>query len=394
MPRSRMMGAGLASSTRIGSRSNVRQVQGGDKLQGLPGITNKRVGAVRAINIKSYGENRNVVFCINQLGGVGAVSGGNGSRMFGTTSDGVKGCIKGPYGCEQVVREAYLEAYGREPDASGLRTYCLAMTRRRWSKADVIADLKKNGDSFDTDKDGIVDNQDAFPNDPTETQDTDKDGVGDNADAFPNDSTKTKPFSVTDYPLTKFYFEQVWASKSGPDGVLDINTMPIAPEDLPPEARNTTTGELLTIFDLYDKNKDGRITQEEYINEVLKNFVDYVKNTPVNVLDYLDKNNDGIVSKAELFEYLLAKVEGGSASAELIFSILDNNGNDTIEGEELIDIASFIIQDTEGDRVLMGSTLPEGTELYIPSAAGDDGVIKGISEEEGWRTARELERID
>ena len=358
--------------------------------------------------------------------------------MFGTTSDGVKGCIKGPYGCEQVVREAYLEAYGREPDASGLRTYCLAMTRRRWSKADVIADLKKNGDSFDTDKDGIVDNQDAFPNDPTETQDTDKDGVGDNADAFPNDpaetkdsdgdgvgdnadafpndstetkdsdgdgvgdnadafpndSTKTKPFSVTDYPLTKFYFEQVWASKSGPDGVLDINTMPIAPEDLPPEARNTTTGELLTIFDLYDKNKDGRITQEEYINEVLKNFVDYVKNTPVNVLDYLDKNNDGIVSKAELFEYLLAKVEGGSASAELIFSILDNNGNDTIEGEELIDIASFIIQDTEGDRVLMGSTLPEGTELYIPSAAGDDGVIKGISEEEGWRTARELERID
>ena len=38
-----MMGAGLASSTRKGSRSNVRNVQVGDKLQGLPPTTNKRV---------------------------------------------------------------------------------------------------------------------------------------------------------------------------------------------------------------------------------------------------------------------------------------------------------------------------------------------------------------
>ena len=149
MPKSRTMGAGLASSTRKGSRSNVRTVQIGNKLQGLPPTTNKKVEFVsNAIKTRSYGENRNVIFCMNQLGGIGAVSGGNGSRMFGTTSDGVKDCITGPYGCEQLVREAYLEAFGREPDASGLRTYCIAMTKRKWSKADVIADLKKNGDSL------------------------------------------------------------------------------------------------------------------------------------------------------------------------------------------------------------------------------------------------------
>lgn len=34
----------------------------------------------------------------------------------------------------------------------------------------------------DTDRDGVVDTQDAFPNDPTETIDTDGDGVGNNAD--------------------------------------------------------------------------------------------------------------------------------------------------------------------------------------------------------------------
>ena len=45
--------------------------------------------------------------------------------------------------------------------------------------------------SGQSDGDGIGDNADAFPNDPTETMDSDGDGVGDNADAFPNDPTET-----------------------------------------------------------------------------------------------------------------------------------------------------------------------------------------------------------
>ena len=148
MGKIRTMGAGLGGSTakNVNVNSNTG---GGNKKQGLSTTTNKRVQFVsNAIKTRSYGEHRNFVFCMNQLGGVGAVGGGNGSRMFGTTSDGVKDCITGPYGCEQVVREAYLEAYGREPDKSGLRTYCIAMTKRRWSKADIVADLKKNEDSL------------------------------------------------------------------------------------------------------------------------------------------------------------------------------------------------------------------------------------------------------
>jgi len=46
--------------------------------------------------------------------------------------------------------------------------------------------------AVDSDGDGVPDSQDAFPNDPTETQDSDNDGVGDNADVFPNDPTETK----------------------------------------------------------------------------------------------------------------------------------------------------------------------------------------------------------
>lgn len=98
MPRSRMMGAGLASSTRTGSRANVRQVQVGNKLQGLPPTKNVPVEfSLKSINRRAYGEkkSRNVIFCMNQIGGVGAVGGGNGSRTFASTADGVKDCKEG-----------------------------------------------------------------------------------------------------------------------------------------------------------------------------------------------------------------------------------------------------------------------------------------------------------
>ncbi|MFK7733111.1 MAG: SdrD B-like domain-containing protein [Pseudomonadales bacterium] len=42
-------------------------------------------------------------------------------------------------------------------------------------------------ESVDTDGDGTGDNSDTFPSDPTEQADTDNDGTGDNADAFPMD---------------------------------------------------------------------------------------------------------------------------------------------------------------------------------------------------------------
>lgn len=42
---------------------------------------------------------------------------------------------------------------------------------------------------IDTDGDGVPDDEDAFPNDPNESQDTDGDGIGDNADTAPDDPT-------------------------------------------------------------------------------------------------------------------------------------------------------------------------------------------------------------
>jgi len=46
---------------------------------------------------------------------------------------------------------------------------------------------KQLGIEIDSDKDGVPDKDDAFPNNPKESKDTDGDGVGDNQDDYPND---------------------------------------------------------------------------------------------------------------------------------------------------------------------------------------------------------------
>lgn len=54
---------------------------------------------------------------------------------------------------------------------------------------------------LDTDGDGVPDEDDAFPNDPSETTDSDGDGIGDNADTAPDDPTNggdTGPGDETD----------------------------------------------------------------------------------------------------------------------------------------------------------------------------------------------------
>ena len=57
---------------------------GGSKLQGLTSTTDKRSSSIRAIQNRSWGENRNLIFCMNQLGGVG-----RHKSQFHTPADGL-----------------------------------------------------------------------------------------------------------------------------------------------------------------------------------------------------------------------------------------------------------------------------------------------------------------
>jgi hypothetical protein len=49
-----------------------------------------------------------------------------------------------PWQAEQVVRQAYLDVLGREPDRSGLRQYADAVLNRGWSEEDVRQSLRSS----------------------------------------------------------------------------------------------------------------------------------------------------------------------------------------------------------------------------------------------------------
>ncbi len=71
-----------------GSSHNVNKNSPGNgngKWQGLPGLTNMRSSLVIPTKKRAYGDNRNQVFCMNQLGGIG-----RRSNMFASNADGVK----------------------------------------------------------------------------------------------------------------------------------------------------------------------------------------------------------------------------------------------------------------------------------------------------------------
>ena len=100
MGKSRTMGAGLASSSISGV--NVNQIQFGDKLQGLaPQATHFFIagngrGGWNNYRKRADGNKRNFVFCMNQLGGIGAAQ--SQFKIRGLNKpDGTGNCRAGPY---------------------------------------------------------------------------------------------------------------------------------------------------------------------------------------------------------------------------------------------------------------------------------------------------------
>ena len=83
MSKTRSMYAG-SSGSNYGVNKNSPG-NGNGKWQGLPPITNMRSLMIPYVKTRARGDNRDVVFCMNQLGGIGKIS-----NMFATTADGVK----------------------------------------------------------------------------------------------------------------------------------------------------------------------------------------------------------------------------------------------------------------------------------------------------------------
>jgi len=118
--RVRSMSAGRAGASVYNTNVNGDQ-GGGNAKQGLAPTTNKRVNFVlRAIQMRAIATKtqRAMVFCQNQLGGIGAPS-----KMFATGADGASALCKSKAKCHNFVYKLYQELLKRSVDPSGYRTY-------------------------------------------------------------------------------------------------------------------------------------------------------------------------------------------------------------------------------------------------------------------------------
>jgi hypothetical protein len=84
--RSKMMGAGLASSSSRRVNPNLNTA-GGNKKQGYVSSIGASTWGIRTVSINANGQNakHDWVFCVNQLGGVGA-----GKSQFRTAGSAAK----------------------------------------------------------------------------------------------------------------------------------------------------------------------------------------------------------------------------------------------------------------------------------------------------------------
>lgn len=89
MSKARIMGAGIAGSTIYNTNVNL-QICGGTKKQGLPWSLDGIVSFNhRHILIKAVGNKRDVVYTMNQLGGVSSSSFGSNAHSY-AVGDGIR----------------------------------------------------------------------------------------------------------------------------------------------------------------------------------------------------------------------------------------------------------------------------------------------------------------
>jgi hypothetical protein len=119
MPKSRIMGAGLASSTTRNVSTNGCQ-GGGNKKQGTAFLTGRMdsvwpissSGGGAATRGRATGTKRHFVFCVNQLGGVGRFR-----SQYTEGADGVARCKEGRYNnkCRKVGDSVVIQTKYQPP---------------------------------------------------------------------------------------------------------------------------------------------------------------------------------------------------------------------------------------------------------------------------------------
>jgi hypothetical protein len=236
---------------------------------------------------------------------------------------------------------------------------------------------------IDSDGDGVPDNEDAFPADPSESQDTDNDGIGDNADAdrdgdgFPNDiedSVGTDPNNADSVPADldgDFIPDSVDDDRDG-DGVL--NNLDAFPDDAT-ETRDTDGDGLGDNADP-DADNDGYsddIEIAEGTDPLLASSVpadldgDFIPDSTDD-----DRDGDGVLNNLDAFP------DDATETRDTDGDGLGDNADPDADNDGYPDD----VEVAEGTDPLLNSSVPADMDGdFIPDSTDDDRDGDGYSNE-------------
>ncbi|MDA7795297.1 hypothetical protein N8957_02640, partial [Porticoccaceae bacterium] len=137
----------------------------------------------------------------------------------------------------------------------------------------------------DSDNDGVNDDEDAFPNDASETADSDSDGTGDNADAFPNDASETTDTDNDGVGDNADYAPNDPAVQDGPKQSVSVSD---SPKGMVDSTVSVTVG-----YDVSDNNASltGLGLHVHYDSSVLT-FVEFADVLSTDAIESGSVNND------------------------------------------------------------------------------------------------------
>ena len=209
----------------------------------------------------------------------------------------------------------------------------------------------------DDDNDGVLDVNDAFPLDPSESVDTDNDGTGDNADTdidgdgFNNSdeiSSGTDPYDDTDFPVTNasLYIglktlsqyispDTLFSFYSGEMNDLSYPTL----IDLQPDSSGNTQYQLITTA---SQPSDVAIEPQRVINDNQDIYNNTTPDSSIIRIDNLERNkNYTLFSIAEYDEFNLPQInatfKASSSSSEDPHTFLGN-----VDGSSYHNIINFV----------------------------------------------------
>ncbi len=223
----------------------------------------------------------------------------------------------------------------------------------------------------DSDGDGVIDSQDAFPFDPTETLDSDGDGVGDNADAFPFDSTETKD---TDGDGIGDNADSTPNGEVDSDGDGYLDDVDAFPNDATEWADSDS--------DSFGDNSDAfPADPTEWADSDSDGYGNNSDAFPNDATEWLDSDSDGYGDNSDVFpndatEWLDSDDDGMGDNSDP-YPNDPTNGGDVIVpdcGEATISSGRLTLENTECVAGGRGSFYvwveEDNTELFLTTAGG------------------------